>query len=194
MPDVIQHEILELAKERGALKFGDFVLTSGKRSRYYFDGRVLSLDTKGAFLIGKAIFEIIVKTEINAIGGPTLGADPIVSAVALTSHLADSPISAFIVRAETKSHGTQKIVEGSLPAGANVAIVDDVCTTGGSLFRAIDAVEAQGCSVQKVLAVLDRHEGGSDELTRQGYSFEALIEARGDGDVVVANNDNRPAK
>jgi orotate phosphoribosyltransferase len=188
MPDGIRNEILGLAKERGALKFGDFVLTSGKRSGYYFDGRVLSLDPKGAFLIGKAIFQILAKTEIRAIGGPTLGADPIVSAVALTSHLASMPISAFIVRAATKSHGTQKLVEGSLPEGTKVAIVDDVCTTGGSLFRAIDAVEAQGCSVQKVLSVLDRHEGGSDEIRSQGYSFEALIEAQADG-TVAANDD-----
>ena len=151
--------LLQLALERGALKYGDFTLSSGQRSKYYFDGRLLSLDPEGAYLIGKAILPILEEAGAHAIGGPTLGADPIVAAVALTSHLLGGSTPAFIVRKDAKSHGTGQLVEGPLAPGSRVAIVDDTCTTGASLFHAIEAAEAAGCTVVKVIAILDRHQG-----------------------------------
>ena len=175
--------LLDLALERGAIKYGDFTLTSGKKSGYYFDGRLLSLDPEGAYLIGQAILPIIQDAGAEGVGGTTLGADPIVTAVAVASHGTGPAVPAFIVRKESKEHGTRQNIEGPLVAGARVAIVDDVCTTGGSLFHAIAAAEEAGCAVVKVLAVLDRREGGSDEMRRRGYDFVSLLQATADGTI-----------
>ena len=179
--------LLQLALERGALNYGEYTLSSGQKSRYYFDGRLLSLNPEGAHLIAQALLPILREAGAQAVGGPTLGADPIVAAVALTSHLEGSPIPAFIVRDAAKSHGTGQRVEGPLEPGSRVAIVDDVCTTGASTFRAIEAAEAAGCSVAKVIAILDRVQGGSDELRRRGYDFVCLLEASPEGEVRVVS-------
>ena len=178
--EIVSH-LLEVALARGALKYGDFTLTSGKSSKYYFDGRLLSLDPDGSRLITEALLPNLRHAEVDAVGGLTLGADPIVSAIALASGLWGKGISGFIVRKEAKAHGTGQNIEGTLREGSRVAIVDDVCTTGGSLFQAIEAAEAVGASVVKVAAVLDRKEGGSEELRRRGYDFLALLEANSEG-------------
>lgn len=177
--------LLEVALERGALKYGKFTLTSGKESAYYFDGRLLSLDPEGAQLIAEAMLPILLEAGAEAIGGLTLGADPIVSSIALASHLRGAHIPGFIVRKEAKAHGTEQGIEGPLAPGSKVAIIDDVCTTAGSLFQAIEAAEAAGCTVVKVAAVLDRKEGGSQELARRGYDFVALLSASADGRIQV---------
>ena len=173
--------LLALALERGAIRYGDFTLSSGRKSGYYFDGRLLSLDPEGAHLLGEALLPMLWDAEVAAIGGPTLGADPIVAAVAAASWRRGSPIPGFIVRKEAKGHGTAQLIEGPLPAGARVAVVDDTCTTGGSLFHAIGAVEAAGGAVSLVAAVLDRNEGGSQALRERGYPFAALLVAGDDG-------------
>ena len=186
MSDLAQR-LLQLALEKGALRYGDFTLTSGRKSGYYFDGRLLSLEPEGAYLIGQALLPLLRDAGAAAIGGPTLGADPIVTAVALTSRWdGDDDIPAFIVRKEAKAHGAGQAIEGPLPAGGPVAIVDDTCTTGGSLFHAIAAAEAAGCRVVKTLAILDRREGGSAELRRRGYDFTALLTANEQGEITVA--------
>ena len=179
-------ELLDLAVQVGAIKYGEFTLSSGQKSSYYFDGRLLSLHPAGAYLIGRLLLPIVRKAGAQAIGGPTLGADPIVAAVALTSHLAGTPVPAFIVRKEAKGHGTGQLIEGPLAKGTPVAIVDDVCTTGGALFHAIAAAEAHGCRVVQVIAILDRHQGGGDELRKRGYRFTAVLEATPEGRVRVA--------
>jgi len=180
-----RERLLELALERGALKYGEFTLSSGQKSSYYFDGRLLSLDPEGAYLIAKALIPILREAGAQAVGGPTLGADPMVAAVAVASHLEGSPIPAFIVRSQAKGHGTRRDVEGPLVTGSKVAIVDDTCTTGSSIFHAIEAAEVAGCSVVKIIAVLDRRQGGSEELGRRGYDFIALLEATPEGEVRV---------
>ena len=180
--------LLEVALARGAIKYGDFTLTSGKSSKYYFDGRLLSLDPEGSRLIAEALLPVLRDAEVEAVGGPTLGADPIVSAIALASGLRGQGIPGFIVRKEAKAHGTGQSIEGPLRSGSRVAIVDDTCTTGGSLFQAIEAAEAAGCSVVKVAAVLDRNEGGSQELRRRGYDFLALLEANPEGTIAAVGN------
>ena len=177
--------LLELALERGALKYGDFTLSSGKKSTYYFDGRILSLDPEGTVLIGRALLPLVRESGAEAVGGPTLGADPVVTAVALTSQLEGKGIPAFIVRKEAKGHGTGQLIEGGLQPGSRVAIVDDTCTTGGSLIHAIEAAEAVGCTVVKVLALLDRREGGTEELQKRGYDFTALMAANPEGKIEV---------
>lgn len=176
--------LLALALEKNALKFGQFVLSSGAVSSYYFDGRLLSLDPEGAHLIGRALLPLVRAAGARAIGGPTLGADPIVAAVALTSHLdGGGPVTGFIVRKEAKGHGLGQLVEGPLHPGTPVAIVDDTCSTGGSLFHAVHAAEEADCRVVLVLAILDRHQGGSEELRARGYRFQALLEADAEGRV-----------
>ena len=180
--------LLALALERGAIKYGDFTLTSGKKSSYYFDGRLLSLDPEGAFLISQAIIPLLEQAGAMAVGGTTLGADPMVAALALASHIKGRSIPAFIVRKESKTHGTKQNIEGPLEPGTNVAIVDDVCTTGGSLFHAIDAAEEAGCSVVKVVSILDRNEGGSDEMRKRGYNFSTLLAATVEGKIEKAGD------
>jgi len=177
-------KLLDLAREK-SFKYGDFVLSSGVKSSYYFDGRLTTLWPEGAYLVGKKMFALVKEAGVDAIGGPTLGADPIVAAVALMSHLEGTPIPAFIVRKEPKKHGTQRNIEGHLPPASSVAIVDDVITTGGSIFRAIEAVEAEGCRVGKVIVLLDRNQGGAAELRHRGYDFAALLSADAEGEVEI---------
>lgn len=184
-PRDLRQRILALALERGALLYGDFTLTSGKRSRYYFDGRLLTLDPEGANLVARAMLPGVVAAGARVVGGPATGGIPLVAAIVAVSQQEGTPVSGFFARAEAKGHGRGKQVEGILPPGATVAVVDDVCTTAGSLFRAIHAAEEAGCRVAKVMTILDRKEGGSDELRRQGYEFEALLEATPQGEVRV---------
>ena len=186
MTDSRAQEIMDIAIDRGALAFGEFKLSAGGTSSYYFDGRMLSLDPEGGYAVAKALLPIIKESGAQAIAGPTLGADPIVSAVSVVSHLEGHPIPGLIVRKETKGHGGKRAIEGptgGLGEGAPVAVVDDTCTTGSSLFHAIDAVEAAGYKVVKVLSILDRNEGGSAEVRRRGYSYHALLSADADGQI-----------
>ena len=178
--------ILEIALDRGALMFGEFRLTAGGTSSYYFDGRILTLDPEGAHAVAKALLPLAQDAGAVAIAGPTLGADPIVSAVAVVSHVDGCPLPALIVRKEAKGHGGQRAIEGptaDLAPGAPVAIVDDTCTTGSSLFHAIEAIEAAGYTVPIVLSILDRNEGGGAELERRGYNFHALLAADANGNI-----------
>ncbi|MFO8010402.1 MAG: orotate phosphoribosyltransferase [Dehalococcoidia bacterium] len=175
----------ELVIER-SFSYGYFTLSSGKESLYYFDGRLTSLWPEGAYLIGKSILRVVREARLQAVGGPTIGADPIVSAVALMSYLEGSPIPGFIVRKEPKKHGGQRHIEGILPEKANVAIVDDVVTTGGSLLRVIEVVEAAGCHVGQVIVVVDRQEGGSDEIKNRGYELTSLLSADQKGNVSIS--------
>ena len=146
----MKEELKKLLKETGAVKTGEFVLSSGKKSNFYVDCRKVSLHPQGAKLIGKIILEKIKTLKVDAIGGLTLGADPITSAVVTLSD-----IPGFIVRKKTKEHGTQQRIEGLIEAGWNVIIVEDVAPTGASALQAIEAAEAVGAKVVKVIAVKD---------------------------------------
>ena len=180
--------ILELAKEKGALMFGEFQLSAGGTSSYYFDGRIVTLDPKGAHHVARALLPVIRQSGASAVAGPTLGADPIVAAVSVMSYQDDGePMPGLIVRKETKGHGGRRAIEGPLVPGSRVAVVDDACSTGSGLFHAIEAVEDAGCEVVKVLTIIDRHQGGSDELRRRGYDFYALLEADAEGNVRPVN-------
>ncbi len=178
--------ILELAKELGSLQFGEFTLSSGQTSSYYFDDRLLSLHPKGLNEIANAFLPLIAETPAAAVGGPTVAADPIVGAITLLSEQKGTPLRGFLVRSEAKAHGTGKQVEGPVEPGMDVAIIDGTLSTGGSMFAAIDAAEAMGCKVVRVLSILDRHQGGSEKLRARGYNYATLLEATSDGDVRVA--------
>ncbi|MGA7279503.1 MAG: orotate phosphoribosyltransferase [Desulfocapsaceae bacterium] len=158
---------------------GTFTLTSGKTSDFYIDGKQTTLDAEGAYLCGKLLFELISAEQdvIQAVGGMTLGADPLVTAVSVVSFLERAPIPAFIVRKEAKGHGTSNYIEGlkNLPAGGRVALIEDVVTTGGTLLKVIERVEEAGFSVGLVVTVVDRQEGGAENLARAGYPLKALF-------------------
>ena len=174
-------KIMEVAERTEALRFGKFQLSSGETSAYYFDGRLITLDPEGAYYVAKALLPLLIECGAEAIAGPTLGADPIVSSVAVMSYTQGHPITGLIVRKQAKGHGGERTIEGPLKPGSRVAVVDDACTSGASLLHAIDAVEEAGCEVVRVLCILDRREGGSDKIRRRGHDFVALLEADQDG-------------
>jgi len=178
-------KILQIASDVGAFLYGDFTLSSGLKSDHYYDGKKVTLSPEGAYWVGKAIFDELADIDIDAIGGLAIGAVPIVSAVSLVSHLEGKPIPAFIVREEAKEHGTKKKIEGHLKEGSRVAIVDDVITRGGSVRKAIEAAEGMNCKVVKVIVIVDRHEGGSDQLKNEGYDFTAIIHLWPSGEVTI---------
>ncbi len=152
-----------------------FKLASGAMSRFYVDCKPVSLDPEGAALIGVALFERIQDLPVEGCGGMTLGADPIATAVALTSFLRGKPVPAFIVRKEPKGHGTGRQVEGPLRPGAQVAVVEDVVTTGESAVRAMEALRRENHTTLKVIALIDRKEGGADRIAGMGVPFESLF-------------------
>ena len=130
---------------------------------------------RGAYLVGQLILDELKETAVDAIGGPTLGADPVIGAVLALAALENIPLIGFIVRKEAKGHGTQRLIEGPLHPGMRVAVFDDTVTTGGSLKHAIDQVEAAHCTVAKVLAIVDRQEGAQQNFAQWGYPFHALF-------------------
>jgi orotate phosphoribosyltransferase len=158
-----------------SLRFGDFTLTSGRKSDYYIDGKQTTLRSRSAYLVAQLILDEVKNTGVDAVGGPTLGADPVIGAVMALAALEPIPLIGFIVRKEAKGHGTQRLIEGPLQPGMRVAVFDDTVTTGGSLKHAIDQIEAAQCTVVKALAIVDRQEGAQQNFAQWGYPFHALF-------------------
>lgn len=165
----------EILKEKSILR-GEFTLASGKKSNYYIDARLTTLDPEGVYLIGKIFLEEIRKDpEINAVGGPTMGADPIVGSLMALSHESGYPLPGFLVRKQEKGHGTGKLIEGNLKPGDITAVVEDVVTTGGSVIKAIDAVRESGAQVKKALVIVDREEGGQEKFDEIGVPLYSIF-------------------
>jgi orotate phosphoribosyltransferase len=159
---------------------GEFVLSSGKKSNYYLDCKLTTLDPEGALLTGYCILELLEEMNIqpDAIGGLSMGADPLVTATGVVSAIEKRPLPGFLVRKKAKEHGRQRQIEGlEKPTGKKVVIVDEVCTTGGSTAEAIDAAEREGCEVMAVISLVDREEGGSAML-RAKYNYRSVFTAR----------------
>ena len=166
------HKLLE----KEALRRGDFTLSSGKKSNYYLDGRVITMTPEGAYLVGNIILEMAKGKGVNAIGGPTLGADPIVGAVACLAYQRDIPVKTFIVRKAAKEHGMAKQVEGpALAAGSKVILVDDVATTGKALIEAKEALDKIGVIAETAIVIVDRKEGAADNLANVGLKLESIF-------------------
>lgn len=165
---------------RDALRTGRFTLASGRTSHYYVDGRTVTLSAEGAAEVGAGVLGLLVDfPAVEAVGGLTMGADPIVGATLAVAGLGARPgLRGFLVRKEAKGHGTGKLVEGPVAPGMDVAIVDDVATTGGSSLQAVAAAEAAGCRVVRVIAVLDRLEGAAEAFAARGLDFRALVTIR----------------
>ncbi|MDP2831082.1 MAG: orotate phosphoribosyltransferase [Candidatus Omnitrophota bacterium] len=159
-----------------ALKRGKFVLSSGKESNYYLDGRIITLSPEGAYLVAGIILEMIKGQALDAIGGPTLGADPIVGALAALSYIHKQPIKTFIVRKQAKEHGTQRQVEGpELKKGDHVILIDDVATSGKAILEAKQALDRIGVIAQKAIVIVDRNQGAAENLAKAGLKLDSIF-------------------
>ena len=165
--DLIKHE---------AFKKGDFLLSSGKKSNYYIDCRKVTLSPEGAYLSASIIVSLLENERIDAIGGPTIGADPIIGAIAALSHINKKPIQTFLVRSKAKEHGTAQKIEGPvLNKGAQVVIIDDVATSGKSLINCIYALRELGISVKRAICLVDRNEGAAENLSKEGCELISIF-------------------
>ena len=180
-----RERLVALLLER-SFRVGDFVLSSGARSRFYIDCRTTTTHAEGQAVVGRLGLAAIRDAGLrpDAIGGLTMGADPVAYAIAHASWLAGDPVNAFTVRKEPKAHGTGKRVEGCFQSGDRVVVVEDVITTGGSALKAIEAVEAEGGHVIAVLSLVDREEGGREAIEARGYPVHALV---GVGELLAAS-------
>jgi len=173
--NAIRFELRRLTK--AAVHKGPVTLASGKISDFYIDGRLVTLSAEGLQYTAALMADLLAGIDFDAVGGPTMGADPIVGA--LLYHFWSTEqrrVAGFIIRKEAKSHGMQKMIEGPpLAPGARVVLVEDVVTSGGSIVKAAKAVEEAGALVVKMLALVDREEGAKERLSAAGYDFEAIF-------------------
>ncbi len=158
-----------------AYKEGDFVLSSGQRSSYYINGKPVTLHPQGALATGRILLSLL-PMNTQAVAGLTLGADPIVTAVSVVSAYENRPLPALIIRKEAKGHGTQAYIEGpTLPAGAKVVVLEDVVTTGQSAMKAVERLRDAGYSVDEVISLVDRQQGGAEFYQSVGLKFQAVF-------------------
>jgi len=171
-----RNSLLELLRTN-SVRTGDFVLASGRRSSYYVDARRTTMSGRGQLLIGRLGLAAIDEAGWRpaAVGGLTLGADPVAYAIAHAAAAAGRGLDAFTVRKEAKAHGAGRQVEGPVEPGTAVVVVEDVVTSGGSALRAIDALTAFGARVVGVLAVVDREEGGRASIEAAGHALVSLF-------------------
>ncbi len=168
-------QLLEILK-KNSFKRKRVVLSSGKSSSFYFDGRISSLMSSGAYLIADILLDMIKDDKIDAIGGLTLGADPIIGATVALSFKRKRPINGFIVRKDEKKHGMKKKIEGpALKKSSRVVIIDDVVTTGSSTIQAIKAIQEIGCKIVRVIAVVDRCDGAKENIAKYKCNLESIF-------------------
>jgi orotate phosphoribosyltransferase len=176
-------EQLRALLKKKSVFHGEFTLASGAKSNFYVDARVTTFDPRGACLIGEVGWQLVKETaaklnkKVNAIGGLTLGADPIALSVGIAAQHENSstPLQVFTVRKAVKEHGRQKRIEGNFLAGDLVVVVDDVITTGGSTIQAIEAIEQAGGHVAFVMVLLDRQEGGRENIEQRGHKVVSIF-------------------
>ena len=170
----LRHKLLDLFCQL-AYQEGDFVLSSGQRSSYYINGKQVTLHPQGALAMARLLLPLLPE-DTEAVAGLTLGADPIVSAVSVVSVYENRPIPALIIRKEAKGHGTMAYIEGpSLPQGAKVVVLEDVVTTGQSALKAVERLQTAGYTVDRVISLIDRLQGGGALYESAGLQFEALF-------------------
>jgi orotate phosphoribosyltransferase len=169
-----RERLLRLVRER-AFRQGEFTLSSGEKSDYYIDGRMIEVHPEGATLIGEAIYDRIKGLDADAVGGLAVAAVPLVTSTVISCFRHGRPIEGFWVRQEVKEHGTKKLIEGKLPEKAKVVIVDDVITSGDSVQKAINAVEAAGAKVVAIVTLVDRQRGARELFEKAGYFYDPLF-------------------
>ncbi|WP_017663650.1 orotate phosphoribosyltransferase [Baaleninema simplex] len=172
--DAVKQHLLHLLATL-AYREGDFVLSSGQKSSYYINGKLVTLHPEGALCVGRLLLSMLAE-DTQAVAGLTLGADPVVSAVSVVSAIEGRSIPAFIVRKEAKGHGTRAYIEGPpLDAGAKVVVLEDVVTTGQSAMKAVTRLRDAGYQVDRVISLVDRQQGGAEFYREQGLEFEAVF-------------------
>lgn len=170
-------ELIKILAEKSlkVSKEPEFLLASGQKSNFYVDCKMTTLFSRGLPLIGEIFFERITSLNIKGIGGLTLGADPIATATAMVAGQRGIDLVSFVIRKESKKHGLMKWIEGGMAPGDRVVIIDDVITTGGSTIKAIDKSEEAGLEIVKVIVLVDREEGGRENILKRGYEVEAIF-------------------
>ncbi|WP_414529420.1 orotate phosphoribosyltransferase [Nodularia chucula] len=172
--ETLRHKLLDLFCQL-AYQEGDFVLSSGQSSSYYINGKQVTLHPQGALAIGRILLSLI-PSDTKAVAGLTLGADPIVSAVSVVSAYENRPLPALIIRKEAKGHGTMAYIEGpNLPTGAKIIVLEDVVTTGKSAMKAVERLREAGYTVDTVISLIDRLQGGAEFYQSVGLNFEAVF-------------------
>jgi orotate phosphoribosyltransferase len=171
----LKNRLREILLKKSVVLGREFTLASGKTSNFYVDARITTLDPEGATLCGRIFLQMLGEFKVDSIGGYSIGADPIVTAIAVISHLEHRPLPAFIIRKEEKTHGTRKMIEGNFHPGNKVALFDDVITSGGSIIKGAKQVEIEGGKVEVIMAVLDREEGGRETIESHGYRFMSIF-------------------
>ncbi|MDD5195159.1 MAG: orotate phosphoribosyltransferase [Candidatus Omnitrophica bacterium] len=171
----MEEKLLILLKNQALYK-GPVTLASGKISNFYIDVRRVSLSSEGIYLISNLVWGLIKNDNISAIGGPTLGADPIVGAVCCLAHLDKKTLEGFLIRKSPKEHGRQQLIEGKeLAPGARVVVIDDVATSGGSFVKAIEVLRQAKVEIVKAIAIVDREEGAIENLSKFNCPFVSLF-------------------
>jgi orotate phosphoribosyltransferase len=182
MESPLKEQLRALLQEKSVCH-GNFTLASGAKSDFYVDARVTTFDPRGACLIGELGWQLVKETasklgrRVNAIGGLTLGADPVALSIGMAAQLEDpsTPLQVFTVRKSAKEHGRLKRIEGNFSPGDSVVVVDDVITTGGSTIQAIDAIEEAGGHIAFVVVLVDREEGGREAIERRGHTVVPIF-------------------
>ena len=177
--------LLERSIELQALEYGDFTLSSGAKSSYYFDGRLLTTDGESVEIIASLFLDILGRRDIHRFGGPAVAAVPIIGGLALMAHSRGYDLKGYFVRSEAKTHGTGKLIEGHIAPHKKVAVWDDAISTGGSLFGAIDAISELPAEIDLVFTILDRNQGGSDRLKERSLPLFSILSSNAEGRVVV---------
>lgn len=180
--ETAREELRKLLRERSVC-LGSFTLASGAQSDFYVDAKLTTMDPRGATLVGKAGWQLIAETarnwgiSVDAVGGLTMGADPIALSVGIAAFAEDNStnLQTFTVRKKAKEHGRHKLIEGNFAEGKSVVVIDDVITTGGSTLLAIEAVEGAGGKIAFVFALVDREEGGRKTIEARGHKVVALF-------------------
>ena len=194
MPVETAHlERLRDLKQKHCFQYGDFTLTSGGKSKFYYNGKLITLRPSGAELIGEALIDVVLASGADAVGGPALGAVPIAMAVGAAGLTRNRDLPVYVVRMEQKQHGAKELIaephsddgDAVVTKGRSVAIVEDTITTGGSVRKAIAAIEAVGAKVALVAVLVERHEGGADTLRSDGYDVVSLFRADEEGRLYV---------
>ena len=172
--NILHQQLLDLFC-RLAYQEGDFILSSGQASSYYINGKQVTLNPQGALAIGRILLSRLPENT-QAVAGLTLGADPIVTAVSVVSAYENRPIPALIIRKEAKGHGTKAYIEGpTLPENATVVVLEDVVTTGRSAMKAVERLRDAGYTVNLVISLIDRLQGGAEFYQSVGLKFEAVF-------------------
>ena len=177
--------LLERSIELQALEYGDFTLSSGAKSSYYFDGRLLTTDGESVEIIASLFLDVLARRDIHRFGGPAVAAVPIIGGLALMAHSQGFDLKGYFVRSEAKKYGMGKLIEGHIAPNEKVAVWDDAISTGGSLFGAIDAISELPAEIDAVFTILDRNQGGGNRLRERSIPLFSILSSNDEGRVVV---------